>query len=126
MQGGRGVKIVIFMALRCKVMENTRKTEGAWGKSFSGPPRGPEEQRTYEQRTRLQRAGLWIASTRVEKYNDWAVSARCKHQGMSWSPQGVLALAALEAARRNGELDAWRRDGALPERALPEPVRKAA
>jgi Uncharacterised protein family (UPF0236) len=77
----------------------------------------------YQQR---QRAGLWIASTRVEKYNDWAVSARCKHQGMSWSPQGVLALAALEAARRNGELDDWRRDRALPERALPEPIRKAA
>jgi hypothetical protein len=77
----------------------------------------------YEQR---QRAGLWIASTRVEKYNDWAVSARCKHQGMSWSPQGVLALAALEAARRNGELDEWRRDRALPERRLPEPERKAA
>ena len=48
----------------------------------------------YQQR---QRAGLWIASTRVEKYNDWAVSGRCKHRGMSWSPQGVLALAALEA-----------------------------
>jgi Uncharacterised protein family (UPF0236) len=77
----------------------------------------------YRQR---QRAGLWIASTQVEKYNDWAVSARCKHQGMSWSPQGVLALAALEAARRNGELDAWRRDRTLPERALPEPIRKAA
>ncbi|MGZ3389374.1 MAG: hypothetical protein ACXVCF_07245, partial [Isosphaeraceae bacterium] len=46
----------------------------------------------YQQR---QRAGLWIASTRVEKYNDWAVSVRCKHQGMSWSPPGVLALAAL-------------------------------
>ena len=42
---------------------------------------------------------------------------------MSWSPQGVLALAALEAARRGtGELDAWRRDGVLPECALPEPV----
>jgi hypothetical protein len=77
----------------------------------------------YEQR---QRAGLWIASTRVEKSNDWMVSARCKHQGMSWSPQGVLALAALEAARRNGELDEWRRDRALPERMVPEPVRKAA
>ena len=77
----------------------------------------------YQQR---QRAGLWIASTRVEKYNDWAVSARCKHQGMSWTPQGVLALAALEAARLNGELDDWRRDRALPERALPEPVRVAA
>src|SRR5271165_1707605 len=77
----------------------------------------------YQQR---KRAGLWIASTRVEKYNDWEVSGRCKHQGMSWTPQGVLALAALEAARRNGELDGWRRDGVLPERALPEPVRKAA
>ena len=66
----------------------------------------------YQQR---QRAGLWIASTRVEKYNDWAVSARCKHQGMSWSPQGVLALAAMEAARRNGELDDWRRDRVLPD-----------
>jgi hypothetical protein len=77
----------------------------------------------YQQR---QQAGLWIASTRVEKLNDWAVSARCKHQGMSWSPHGVLALAALEAARRNGELDDWRRDRALPERVLPEPIRKAA
>ncbi len=77
----------------------------------------------YEQR---QRAGLWIASTRVEKYNDWAVSARCKHQGMSWSSQGVLALAALEAARRNGELEEWRRDRALPDRPLPEPIRWAA
>jgi hypothetical protein len=77
----------------------------------------------YQQR---QRAGLWIASTRVEKYNDWAVSARCKHQGMSWSPQGVLALAVLEAARRNGELNAWRGDHVLPEHALPEPMGNAA
>ena len=77
----------------------------------------------YQQR---QRAGLWIASTRVEKYNDWAVSGRCKHQGMSWSPEGVLALAALEAARRNSEIDAWRRDRVLPEQRFPEPVGKAA
>jgi hypothetical protein len=77
----------------------------------------------YQQR---QRAGLWIASTRVEKFNDWAVSGRCKHQGMSWSPQGVLALAALEAARRNGELDQWRQNRELPERELPEPMRKVA
>ncbi len=33
----------------------------------------------YEQR---QRAGLRIASTRLEKWNGWAVSARCKHQRM--------------------------------------------
>ena len=72
-----------------------------------------------------QREGLWIASTRVEKFNDWAVSQRCKRQGMSWSPAGVLALAALEAARRNGELDSWRRDGLLPEYPLPEPLPRA-
>jgi hypothetical protein len=77
----------------------------------------------YEQR---RRAGLWIASTRVEKSNDGAVSARCKHQGMSWSPEGVLALATLEAARRNGELDEWRRVRALPERRQQVPVREAA
>jgi Uncharacterised protein family (UPF0236) len=77
----------------------------------------------YEQR---QRAGLWIASTRVEKSNDWMVSARCKHRGMSWSPKGVLALAALEAARRNGELNEWRRARTLPERSLPEPIHQAA
>jgi hypothetical protein len=72
-----------------------------------------------------RREGLWIASTRVEKFNDWAVSGRCKHQGMSWSEEGVLALAALEAARENNELDAWRRDGVLPERDLPKPLCKA-
>src|SRR5262249_4740930 len=77
----------------------------------------------YRQR---QREGLWIASTCVEKFNDWAVSGRCKHRGMSWSPEGVLALAALEAARRNGELVDWRRDRQLPERTLPGPVREAA
>jgi hypothetical protein len=45
---------------------------------------------------------------------------------MSWSPEGVLALAVLEAARRNGELDRWRQDRELPERKLPEPMRKVA
>jgi hypothetical protein len=86
-----------------------------------------EKRRTYiPDYQERQRAGLWIASTRVEKFNDWAVSGRCKHQGMSWSPPGVLALAALEAARRNGELDEWRRVRELPERPKPEPVRQAA
>jgi hypothetical protein len=38
-------------------------------------------------------AGLWIASTRVEKFNDWSVSQRGKWRGMSWTPAGVVALA---------------------------------
>jgi len=73
-----------------------------------------------------RRAGLWIASTRVEKFNDWAVSGRCKHRGMSWSTPGVLALAALEATRRDGELEHWRQERDLPERVLPESTRNAA
>jgi hypothetical protein len=97
-------------------------------------PKGVEELIGYLERRQgyipdyqeRQRAGLWIASTRVEKFNDWAVSTRCKHRGMSWSPQGVLALATLEAARRNGELDRWRQDHELPERTLPELTRKVA
>ena len=37
--------------------------------------------------------GLWIASTRVERWNDIAVSERCKGHGMSWTETGVLAIA---------------------------------
>jgi hypothetical protein len=59
----------------------------------------------YEAR---QRAGLGIASNRVAKFHDWSVSARCQHEGMEWTEAGVMALAALEAARRNGELRTWR------------------
>jgi hypothetical protein len=70
--------------------------------------------------------GEGVRATSPPYPTDGAVSGRCKHQGMSWSPQGVLALAALEAARRNGELDHWRQDRELPERALPEPMRKVA
>ena len=44
----------------------------------------------YEER---HARGEWIASTRVEKWNDIAVSQRCKHRGMSWTETGVLAVA---------------------------------
>jgi Uncharacterised protein family (UPF0236) len=65
-------------------------------------------------------AGLWIASNRVEKFNDQAISARCKHQGMAWTPQGVEALARLQAAKRNGELAHFRRQGELPRWSEPQ------
>jgi hypothetical protein len=50
--------------------------------------------------------GLWLASTRVEKWNDVAVSERCKHRGMSWSEQGVLAVAlyAAEQKRKSNKM----------------------
>jgi hypothetical protein len=73
-----------------------------------------------------QRAGLWIASNRVEKFNDWSVSARCKHQGMEWTEAGVVSLAVLEAARRNGELPTWRTEHRLPAWKVPRGRKKAA
>jgi hypothetical protein len=75
----------------------------------------------YEAR---RRAGLWIASNRVEKFNDWSVSARCKHQGMEWTEVGVVSLAALEAARRNGELPTWRAKHRLPAWKIPRGRKK--
>ena len=77
----------------------------------------------YEAR---QRAGLWIASNRVEKFNDWSVSARCKHQGMEWTEAGVVALAVLEAARRNRELSTWRTKHSLPAWKVPRDRKKVA
>jgi Uncharacterised protein family (UPF0236) len=59
-------------------------------------------------------AGLWIASNRVEKFNDQAIAARCKHQGMAWTQEGVEALARLQATKRNGELGHFRKRGELP------------
>jgi hypothetical protein len=86
-----------------------------------------EARRPYlaDYKTRKE-AGEPRASHRVEKWNDWAVSERCKGRGMSWTAEGVAALAVLEAARRNGELDAWRRDRTLPPLKVPRPPRKAA
>jgi hypothetical protein len=73
-----------------------------------------------------RRAGLWIASNRVEKFNDWSVSVRCQHRGMEWTAAGVVALASLEAARRNGELSQWREQRSLPSWEAPPADRIAA
>jgi hypothetical protein len=41
-----------------------------------------------------------------------------------WSSAGVSAIAALEVARRNGELEAWRESGKLP--SWEEVIKRAA
>lgn len=57
----------------------------------------------------------WIANTKIEKFNDFAISQRCKKKnGMKWTRPGVGAIAALETARRNEELRYWREQGKLP------------
>ena len=57
--------------------------------------------------------GLLLSSNRVEKENDFIVSARQKHNGMSWTRQGSDALALITANKRNNELDNWLLKGEL-------------
>ena len=47
--------------------------------------------------------GLWIASTRVERWNDIAVSERCKGRGMSWVDTGVLAIALHASEKKRNQ-----------------------
>jgi hypothetical protein len=51
--------------------------------------------------------GLRNSSNCGEKSNDLLVSARQKHNGMSWSSTGSVALAALTALVRNNEYQQW-------------------
>jgi hypothetical protein len=51
--------------------------------------------------------GLRNSSQLGEKMNDLLISDRQKHKGMSWSPRGSLALAAIEAMKRNDEYHLW-------------------
>ena len=51
--------------------------------------------------------GLRISSNRGEKANDLIVSKRQKHNGMSWSKRGSVALASISALKRNNEYTLW-------------------
>jgi hypothetical protein len=60
-----------------------------------------------------KKLGLCNSSNRVEKENDLVVARRQKHDGMSWSPSGSIALAALATAARNNEIGGWLRTGEI-------------
>jgi hypothetical protein len=47
--------------------------------------------------------GLRNSSSIGEKMNDLVVSTRQKHNGMSWSRPGSVALSSITALKRNGE-----------------------
>ena len=116
---GRVVDALKVLRSRSGEMKNGEALEELIGYLEARRPYLPD----YEAR---RRAGLWIASNRVEKFNDWSVSARCKHQGMEWTEAGVVSLAVLEAARRNGELPTWRAKHRLPAWNVPKSRKKAA
>lgn len=54
-----------------------------------------------------KKLGLILSSNRVEKENDYLISSRQKHNGMSWARNGSDALALITATQRNKELDGW-------------------
>ena len=58
----------------------------------------------YEIRKQL---GLKNSSAIGEKMNDLVVAERQKHNGMSWSKEGSVALASITALKRNNESRRW-------------------
>ena len=44
---------------------------------------------------------------KMNDLNDLVVSARQKHNGISWSRPGSVALASITALKRNGEIRRW-------------------
>ncbi|OVE77626.1 hypothetical protein BVX99_02185 [bacterium F16] len=69
--------------------------------------------------------GLKNGSQMGEKSNDILIAERQKHNGMAWSPSGSESLGCLTAARFNGEMDNWLRNGTLTMH-LREPEDEAA
>ena len=57
--------------------------------------------------------GLRNSSNRGEKSNDLIVSERQKHNGMSWSNSGSVALASVTALKKNKEYKTWFQEGEL-------------
>jgi len=55
--------------------------------------------------------GLRNSSNIGEKMNDLVVSDRQKHNGMSWSKEGSVALASITALIRNNEYALWFEQG---------------
>ena len=57
--------------------------------------------------------GLRNSSNRGEKANDLIVADRQKHNGMSWSNSGSVALASVTALKKNKEYKMWFQEGEL-------------
>lgn len=63
--------------------------------------------------------GLRNSSNRGEKANDLLVAARQKHNGMSWSRSGSVALASVTALKQNQEYPKWFRERKIEFKLVP-------
>ena len=57
--------------------------------------------------------GLRHSSHRGEKSHDLIVAERQKHNGMSWSKDGSVALASVTALKKNKEYKKWFQEGEI-------------
>ena len=51
--------------------------------------------------------GIYNSSAIGEKMNDLVAAERQKHNGMSWSKNGSVALASITSLKRNNEDKKW-------------------
>jgi len=57
--------------------------------------------------------GLRISSNKAEKANDLLVASRQKHNGMSWSAEGSVALATITTLYKNNEHKKWHEESQI-------------
>jgi len=57
--------------------------------------------------------GFRNSSNIGEKTNDFIISDRQKHNGMSWSKDGSILLACVAMIKRNNEYKKWFKKGEL-------------
>ena len=67
--------------------------------------------------------GLGNYSAICEKMNDFVVSSRQKHNGMSWSKAGSASLATITAIKRNKENEKWFETKSLNFKLAASPTR---
>ncbi|MCP3968533.1 MAG: hypothetical protein GY718_19675 [Lentisphaerae bacterium] len=102
---------LLWVGLTDKAIASLKEVDDSVVKS----PKAKEKLIDYLERNRSnipcyairKKLGLQNSSAIGEKMNDLLVSKRQKHNGMSWSKDGSVALASITAIKRNGESKRW-------------------
>lgn len=108
---------LLWLGLVEQAMTYLRQLDPSWIKQ----PEALEQMIKYLERNQgylpayavRKELGLRNSSNRGEKSNDLLVSERQKHNGMSWSKSGSVALASLTAIVKNDEDQRWFKTGKI-------------
>ena len=111
------LKPLLWHGLTDKAICLISETNSAWIKNSTAM----EKLEMYLNRNRTyipcyairKELGLSNSSSIGEKMNDLLVAERQKHNGMSWSKSGSVALASITSLKRNNEHKRWFEKGTL-------------